>query len=337
MDRKIVLVRSPRELIDKDQIGLGWKGLRFCDFNSIEDLFKNGVENSRYKGNIGRKKNQIKRYYNLAKGDIVIVPATGSIVVAEVVGEKSFKEDAAVKYGENRINVSYFRDEKKNVFIPRKQLSTALQSRLKIQMSVANLSDFSEEIGRHVEALEKGETHTWKKATEDKEANALSCFKADLLKRIKQGDVGLEAGGYGLEKLVQELFEIEGYHAEIQAKNQSRGIDDVDIIATRVNGITLEAERFLIQVKHHKGTTGQKGLEQLIAHGIDRTDQEFRLTRKILITTAKFSDNLLNKAEENNIIAMDGNRFVDWLYDNIEALCSSTRIALGISSIPSLV
>ena len=78
MDRKIVLVRSPRELIDKGQIGIGWKDLRICDFNSIKDLFNNGIGSSRYKGKVGRKKNQIKHYYNLTKGDIVIVPVTAS-------------------------------------------------------------------------------------------------------------------------------------------------------------------------------------------------------------------------------------------------------------------
>jgi restriction system protein len=333
MNRKIVLVRSPRELIENGQIGYGWAGLRFSDYKTIEKLLGEGIKNSGYK--VGRKTKQIKRYFGLEKGDLVIVPVSGAIAIAVVDGEKTYKEDAAVKHGENRIKATYLSDKNGNVFIPRKCLTTEFQSRLKIRMSVANFGEFSDEVDRHVEALKNGEIHTWEKETEKREEELERHFKVKLLDRLRKGEnVGLRAGGYGLEQLVKELLEIKGYQAKIQAKNKSSGIDDVDVVATRENGITPDAEGLLIQVKHHKGLTGSTGLKQLEAYDVD---EEFSFFRKVLITTAELDDVMKNRAENSGIVTMDGNGLVNWIYDNIEQLRSSTRMALGISSIPALV
>ena len=222
INRKIVLVRSPRELIENGQIGYGWAGLRFSDYKTIDDLLGEGIKNSGCK--LGRKTKQIKRYFGLEKGDLGIVPVSGASAIAVVDGEKTYKKDAAVKYGENRIKVTYLSDKNGNVFIPRKCLTTDFQSRLKIRMSVANLGEFSDEVDRHVEALKNGEIHTWKKETEKREAEALLCFKNKLLDRIRKGEkVGLQAGGYGLEQLIQELLEIEGYKAESRQRIRAVG------------------------------------------------------------------------------------------------------------------
>ena len=63
MTRKIVLVRSPRGLIENGQIGYGWAGLRFSDYETIDELLGEGIKNSGYK--VGRKTKQIKRYFGL--------------------------------------------------------------------------------------------------------------------------------------------------------------------------------------------------------------------------------------------------------------------------------
>ena len=184
-------------MIENGQIGYGWAGLRFSDYKTIDDLLGEGIKNSGCK--LGRKTKQIKRYFGLEKGDLVIVPVSGAIAIAVVDGEKTYKKDAAVKYGENRIKVTYLSDKNGNVFIPRKCLTTDFQSRLKIRMSVANLGEFSDEVDRHVEALKNGEIHTWEKETGKREEEAELRFKDELLDRLRKGEnVGLRAGGYGL-------------------------------------------------------------------------------------------------------------------------------------------
>ena len=101
-----------------------------------------------------------------------------------------------------------------------------------------------------------------------------------------------------------------------------------------MDGLTPDIEGLLIQVKHHKGLTGSTGIKQLEAYS---DDEEFSFFRKVLITTAELDDVIKNRAEDADIVTMDGEELVNWIYDNIDQLGADTRIALGISSIPSLV
>lgn len=259
-----------------------------------------------------------------------MVPVSGAIAIAEVEGEKSFSMDS-VKYGNNRIKVSYQCDNSGNIFIPRKQLTTRLQSRLRIRMSIADLNDFSEEILKHVKALKKGKMYTLKNEFQEKEDKNKKIFTTELRERIQKGEgISLKAGGHGLEELVKELLELQGYKADIKATNQSSGIADIDIKATRENYVTGEVEILLVQVKHHKAITNEKGLKQLVAH-----DDEQTYTRKVLITSAELSQKVEEQANTADIITIDGERLVNWIYDSIEQLSPSTRLALGISSIPT--
>jgi len=152
-DKNFVLVRSPKELIEKGQIGYGWE-VDFSKYDNANSL----IEDIDKKCGIGRKRKQVERYFNLKENDIVIVPLSGAIVIAEVIGEKSFQLNPDIKFSENRVTVEYLSDKEGGVYyIPRKSLSTELQSRLKLRMSVASLNDFSEEIEKHVESLKKEE------------------------------------------------------------------------------------------------------------------------------------------------------------------------------------
>ena len=81
---EIVLVRSARELINQNQIGYGWENINFSIYSSDEDLIEDGFKKQGY--NLGRKTKQIKRYFNLKKDDIVIVPVSGAIAIGIVKG-----------------------------------------------------------------------------------------------------------------------------------------------------------------------------------------------------------------------------------------------------------
>ena len=330
-DKKIMMVRSPQVLISQSKIGYGWDSVNFSEYKTVEVLFEDG-----FKGiDVGRKTNQIKNYYNLSEGDLVIIPVSRAIVLAEIQGDKLYMEGVA--YGENQIKVNFLTNKDGNVaYIPRNALSTALQSRLKLRMAIANLGDFKDELIKLVASLKKGEIYTWKTEIEKKESEAEKIFKESLLDRIQTGkEIGISAGGYGLEKLIQDLLQAQGYDANIQAKNQSSGIDDIDIIAKRVNSLTDDIEALFIQVKHHKGETRGWGIQQLEAFEVN--DDEISFYRKVLITTASVSEELKEHADKSKIIVLDGEQFVAWLYNNIEFIRTETRNALGISSIPTLI
>ena len=331
---EIVLVRSARELINQNQIGYGWENINFSIYSSDEDLIEYGFKKQGY--NLGRKTKQIKRYFNLKKDDIVIVPVYGAIAIGIVEGLKTYHKTPVEGYSNNRIDVKYLSSNDGNMFIPRKSLTTALQSRLKIRMTIAILNEFKDEIEKHIISLNKGELHTWAKEVEKKESEAVDLFKKELLIRLQNGKkIGLSSGGYGLEKLVKELLEIQGYQARISAKNASSGIDDIDVIATKTNELTSDVEGLFLQVKHHNGNTNNWGIEQLKAYDISNDDYAFY--RKILITTGELSDIDKKLAHDNNIIVIEGRILVDWIYDNIEKLDISIKISLGITNRPSLI
>lgn len=333
MSRKYILVRSPRPLIERGEIGYGWGKINFSEHSSFEQLFQKGFLD---KGTpVGRKKNQIKKYFNLKSNDIVVIPTSGAIALAKVEGSKSYNNNSGIKYSENRIKVHFLEDKHGNSFIPRKALTTKFQSRLKIRMAISDLSDFADEIEKHISSLDNGTIHTWNKELEKNEQQAEYQFKKNLLERLKSGkNISLAAGGYGLEKLVSELLQINGYEASIQAKNQSSGIDDIDIVAKKHNFLTDDTECFYIQVKHHSGTTGFTGLNQLTEYN---NSEEYSLTRKILISTGQFSEKLKEHAENENIYLIDGSELVNLIYNIVEELSQSTKKALGITTRPQLI
>ena len=335
LDKKIVLTRSSRKLISEDTIGYGWSNVIFSDYPDIKVLFEQGFKGK--EKSIGRKAKQIKLFYNLKKDDLVVLPFSGSIAIAVVQGNKSYEK--GIKHAENRIAVDYLKDKNGKMFIPRACLSTALQARLRLRTTLADLGSFTEEIEGHVSAIKNGEILTWDEGMEKKAAKAEDSFKKSLLARLKKGnEISLSAGGHGLEELVKELYEIEGYEAKIQAKNKSSGVEDVDIIATRENDLSPIKEKLFIQVKHHRGSTKGHGVNQLSAYNLDLECFEYsNCCFKILITTAKFEEAALQKAIAKNIETIDGEKLVDLIYDKLDKLSVKTRLSLGISSIPLLI
>jgi len=102
---QIVLVRSVKELINKNQIGYGWKGVNFSIYSTDNELIEQGFKQQGY--HLGRKTKQIKRYFNLKENDIVVVPVSGAITFAIVEGTKSYVVNPSEEYSNNRIKVKY--------------------------------------------------------------------------------------------------------------------------------------------------------------------------------------------------------------------------------------
>lgn len=330
---RFLLVRSPKALIEKHQIGYGWASVDFSAYATTQELFEQGFSGK----NIGRKRKQILSYFNLQEGDIVVVPLAGTVAFAVVQGTKSHVLNSGVKYSENRISVNYLTNENGEVnYVPRKSLSTGLESRLKIRTSIASLDDFSDDLTKFVNELKENRIYTVSKEISDKREQAAENFKEVLLSRLKSGEkLWIDAGGYGLEGLITEIFNANGYDAKIQGKNSVSGVADVDVIATKVNILTGDLEATLIQAKHHKGFTPAKGIEQLVAYPSDIGDYDYY--RKVLVTTAKLNEDVKTEAETHNIKTIDGEALVDWIYDNVDRLSEGTLQKLGIFSEPSLI
>jgi len=323
--RNYVLVRSPSKLISEGRIGYGWSKINFSEFNTTKELLsyvklKNIV--------IGRKKNQIVRYFNISEDDVVIVPIDKSVIIGFAVGAKSYQ--SGIRNGENRISVEFLKGSDNSILkIPRKELPGKLSSRLKIRMSVVSLNEFKSEVDRIISTARERGAAPANLHIEELNKAATNTFKEKLLANICEGKAYLKSGGRGLEELVLELVELEGYNGIIAAKNALEGIADIDIEASRTD--IFSSTKLLIQVKHHNGVTGVHGIKQLEA--LDDDEQVIRW----LITTAGVSDELRGRAESNNIKIMDGNELIDWIFESLPSLSFSTRNKLGISDVPTLL
>lgn len=324
-----VMVRSPK-LIKNSQIGYGWASVNFSQFETVKDLIEKGFQGI----GRGRQTNQIKRYFNLKQGDYVIVPFSGTIAIAEVVGHKShYPITEGLQYGENRISVRYLK-HKDGYFIPRGNLSTALQNRLKIRMTVCDLNEFSDELYKHIESIKNDKLYTWNNEQELKIQQNTENFKVDLLSRLRSNkDINLQSGGIGLEHLIKEILEAKNYTARIPAKNEKSGIQDVDVIATRFSEFSEKKEGIFIQVKHHEGTTGNRGIRQVAEYEINEDD--YTHIDRVLITTAEFKNT--DFAELHDVTVLAGADFVNWIYDNLNLLSDDSLSSLGISSLPTLL
>lgn len=324
-----VMVRSPK-LIKNNQIGYGWVRVDFSKFDTVKDLIDQGFEDI----DRGRQTNQIKRYFNLKQGDYVVVPFSSSIAIAEVVGQKSHHPiTEGLQYGENRITVSYLK-HKDGYFIPRNNLSTALQNRLKIRTTICDLNAFSEELYKHIESIKNDKLYTWNTEQELKLQESTEKFKAQLLTRLRNNkDINLQSGGIGLERLIQEILEAKGYKANIPAKNEKSGIQDVDVIATRSSEFSGKTEGIFIQVKHHKGTTSNHGIRQVAQYELNEDD--YAHIDRVLITTAEFKN--IDFAEQHDVTVLAGTDFINWIFDNLEHLSEQSLLVLGISNLPTLL
>lgn len=324
-----MMVRSPK-LITNNQIGYGWGNVDFSQFDNTTDLINEG-----FKGvDVGRQTKQIKRYFNLKQGDYVIIPFSGTIAIAEVIGQKThYPISEGIQFGENRISVRYLKHND-GYFIPRSNLTTALQNRLKVRMTVCDLNEFSDELYKHIESIKNDKLYTWNTEQELKIQQNTEKFKADLLSRLQSNkDINLRSGGIGLEHLIKEILEAKNYNAHIPAKNEKSGIQDVDIIATRLSEFSEKKEGIFIQVKHHEGTTGNHGIKQVAAYEVNEDD--YSQIDRVLITTADFKNN--DFANLHNVTVLAGSDFVNWIYENLEYLSKDSLLSLGISSLPTLL
>jgi restriction system protein len=341
MDKSYFMVRAMNSsesdfkvFFDNNVVAVGWSEIDFTQFDKKKtEKLVEAVYNCYYTNPdlfqplVSKKLNEVRRFHNINSGDYIIIPFYSSIRLA-IAEEKILCDEVAYENDlSNQRKVSYQYSGKTFKTIPRDVLSEALQRRLRVRGStVSDLYEFKEEI----EKLFSRDSYSWTSDHEEKEMKLKKHLKGKLIGKITDGKTNLKTGGLGLEYLVQELFECEGYKTEILAKTTFKK-GDADIYA--VNSDKFQETKILVQVKHHSGYTDDWGIQQL---NEIKESQEYKDHKYVLVTSANISEGLRNRAEELGMNAMDGNELSDWIIENINLLKPETRIKLGISSIPQL-
>lgn len=192
----------------------------------------------------------------------MVVPSGKSLSIGVVKGEKVFKPE-----WENRacnlVSVEFYMSKGSVFKIKRGDLLQKLESRLKVKTAIADLVKFQDEIREIIDSISEDEDiyqscNIYTKHVKAAEKN----FKDELLQSIRNETIRLSAGGNGLERLIKELLEIDGYKAKIKTKKQSPDIADIDIEAKKEGRFFKTC--LLIQAKHHRGETDGHGLKQLM-------------------------------------------------------------------------
>jgi restriction system protein len=326
------LVRTIDELVNQGVVGLGWVDFRFSEIGNAEEVIRQ--INDDY--GIGRYANQIRRFFAIAEGDLVVAPLPYCVAVGRVKGDLFFDERYYQVDRANQRRVEFPRDENGRVLtIPRDAFSEAFQRRLRVMgIAVNDLGEFSDEIVRNLTTLESGGDRAWVVRLNVEKQKQMEKFQIRLLENIQSGRTNLQAGGVGLENLVCELLRLDGYEARVLSKRHFGSFADADVEASRSERFSLV--RLLVQVKHHQGFSNEHGLNQLReirqAHPGDYDDH-----LPVFVTSASVSDEIKNRAEEGGIKVIDGWGLAGWIGEHVERLEKRTKESLGIYEVPAVI
>lgn len=182
----------------------------------------------------------------------------------------------------------------------------ALTSRLKVRQTNVNVDDLEESILRAKECAERG-------ASINLKAEMIENFVPEICKMILQD---LSANKF--EGLVKWYLERIGGQAEIMSKNPSDkiGNEDVDVMAT------FEPLKLIVyvQVKFHDGRTDEWAAEQIRLlkekhTGNESMDDDYNRVYWVITSAAKYSEDCVELAKQNNIQLITGKDFARMLLD----------------------
>jgi len=342
MDKKYYMIRAMTQsqkdfdvFFENNIAAVGWSKVNFNQFDNVDSLVKEVYETYYKSGSsapqvIGKKKNEVRRFKGIKRHDRLVIPFPRAVCLAEAETDELHSCEYYDQDLSNQRKVIYHRDQNGGlIYIPRDKLSEGLQRRLRVRgTTIANLGEFSDEIdnlfeGQNFDSIyDKNRIETTRK------------FKEDLLKNIKSGKTNLKSGGYGLEKLVRELLEIDGYEAKIQSKQRFSGFADADIVAIKED--FCATQKLLVQVKHHSGETGTWGAKQL-TEILESENDLFSEYKLVLVTSATPSAELVEFCEMKDVVIVSGSELLDWIFNSLSYLKFDTKKRLGISDVPTLL
>lgn len=341
MDKQYLMVRAMtsqeihfREFFENSVVAVGWSSVNFSNYATPEEL-REAVRTTYYsnKGGprVGINLNECMRFKSINTGDFIIIPYYSGIALAKAEDEAIYSDNAAKIDLANQHKVSYLYKDGAVLSVPRNNLSEGLQRRLRVPgKTVSDLSEFSEEIEK---LFSNPEVYSYTNEAKQEEDKLQKQFMQKLLANIQGGKTNLQTGGIGMENLIKELFECEGYNARVLAKTSFEGSADADIEAWRDDAFV--PIKIFAQVKHHGGYSGRKGIDQII-QAIESRNNSGEDYKGIFITSAKVADEDKKYAEDNNISVIDGERIVEIITSNLDHLSKNTINKLGIVMVPSI-
>ena len=80
------LVRTDPDLVEKGIVGVGWSML---DFTSLPDA-EAAIQTIKGCYDLGKRANQVRRFYQIQEGDLIVVPLAGHVAIGRAIGSLFF-------------------------------------------------------------------------------------------------------------------------------------------------------------------------------------------------------------------------------------------------------
>lgn len=338
------------DFVKKSRVAVGWRDFDFSKYINNQDKLLKEVKRLYYSDNCvapqlaGKKLGEVRRFINIHKGDVIVVPSYKSFYIGYATGEFYYDKADFDKELPNQLSVD-FKKGKNNapMLFARAGKNTALISKLGTPGSTV-LDIKGEELTDEIdELLNSDKDISDAEKVFESEKKEFEKFKSDLKEVLSDyTKTSLESGGTGFEKLIKALMESDGYEADLIPKNAGgKGIADADIFAVKKSELSEEfTTACCIQAKHYWGES-ENGIDQIIAfkEQIDENNNDFinnlpislmpENIKYFLISSGSFSPEVRNKAEQNNIFLIDGDQLSEILFNNIDRLDDKFRYQLG--------
>lgn len=331
-------------LLEKGYLSIGWRMFMHTDVINISRAeTTNGFQSLMDAHSLGKSRSRWNLWYfaQFTPGDIVVVPLFDGLFsiyrvdeiaqplcnVKEKIGTVVSKNNGIVKWGEDGalyrnnsvipvdlgfvIKVSPLQEKlERSVYA-----DNALFMRMKMFQTNGTVDDIADSIKQAIQKIPV----------------SLYGPSIDPLANILREQIDKKLDDAKFERLIRWYFEKEGASvARIPAKNgaEKSGIADADIIAVFESLKTI----YYVQAKKHWGTTNATAVEQIAAYK-NQQDEAMKANKETrydtiawVITAAdKFSEDAVEKAEEENVRLING-------FDFAKAL-----INLGIADIDSAI
>lgn len=322
------------DLLEKGYLTIGWEMfsdnpqiISITQYENKADEFREFMDEHDIKST---SRWGLWRFGQMKKGDVVVVPMYGGEfgifeVIEEIkpigdIGLNYFITEAGEKYEIKEAKLVKSSDKNHNIDlgffikvkpitstkkpIPRNFAKADLVKRMKIRQANADISDLKDSIERAIEAREPND--------------AYAIFVKEVKEKFIKENRFYDYTPDQMEEIVANYFRQMGADVvEIPPKNSNEKPEggDIDVIADFQDLKT----KYYVQVKHHQGETGEYGLDQVKNYIDDMKDRSLEdddiIVIPWLLTTAKFSENVKESARLASVRLIDGNEFIEMIFN----------------------
>ena len=344
-ERKYYMVRirdNINDFANKGVIAVGWSNV---DFSNDKNEVLKRVDSEYYQTEYykehtiiaGRKKKEIERLLNISEGDILIVPCYQAFYICTATNKWIYDQSQLESDLSNQLVVEYIKDDSGNPYpFMRADKNTALQTKLKVRGFTTLEIDNKDIIGEINRLFNSKKDTAYSSTVIEKQSKNMEHFRQEIAKRI--GDYsssGIEAGGFGFEKLIEKLFKKSGYKTKILSKNSGKDEGDADVLAVHESPVGSEFNTaFFIQAKHYNGDMDNWAVEQ-IKKFRDYIDYEYdnifgneeipevpkaNIHYAVITSANNVSEKIKEEARENDIIFIDAQQLSAMLFERFDEL-----------------